>query len=528
MEELRPGSRPLGSILIELNRAVKAFALYPPSHPALRETLMKAYKGCMEVLKDLGEVTFSVKRDGFGIGEREVEVPLSLKGLAKELFYRKVKQITMTERMTPEEWIAFLEVVTERAHGKGGIAEALIRRGVKGLWVNEIRYEEIVDRSVERGKEKGELGVDEEEEAVDEMGGVDAQIEELVKGLQQRFEPEGRREEGELEELLEALEREEDPVRYEGIVRSLVLRGLDLKGSGQWEGLFKILYAFARHRRSRREEALRNSSYQGLRELFDQMVEEECFRRLGGDGEVSKVAGTIVLALGEEMIGPCLDRLVREKGLHSRRRLFNLLVAFGEMARPMVEARLREAEEWYIKRQMISVLGALGNPRSLPVLKGSLDHDDIRVRREAVKALARIGTEEAVGILISFIRSKEQALSLQAITSLGAIRASGAVPHLVSLLNRWGLWKGLYERKREAVKALGSIGDRRALPALRRLLLGSSLLWRRRYNELKVLGVAALASIGGEEVEAILREVMRRSRGDLYHACLSSLERMKG
>lgn len=531
LKDLKGNFHPPGSILIELNRAVKAFALYPGGHPALKEILEKTYHGCKDTLRNLGEITYSVDRKGFYLEDSPISSLPPLKNLAKDLFYKRVKKITFTNRMTMEEWFHFIDLIarkTSEITGKGGITRLLVERGVKGLWIDEVKYEEIMEGAVEERKDQ-EVGVEEIEENIVERGGVDIQIEKLVKDFQERFKRIEVEEETEgIDALLEALEREKDPIRYEGLVRSLVVRVVELKEEGRWDDAFKVLHTFARHSMSHRNETMALSAHHGLRDVFDRRVEEECFRRFVSkkDEKVTEQIGEVLIAMGEEMVGPCIERLVEEERLYPRKKLFNLLVAFGEKARRMVERRLQEAGEWYIKRQMVSVLGAIGNPASLQVLKDVLDCDDIRVKREAMKALARIGTEEAVDMLIGLIDSKEQAISLQAIVSLGAIRASKAIPHLISIIESRGLSSKLYERKREAIKALGSIGDERALPLLKRVLR-KKRLWRRKvHDELRCLSAIALASIGGEEAEKALKEVMAKSKGDLYYACLNGLERM--
>ncbi len=528
VEDLKRTPSPPAGILIELNRAVKAFTLYPRGHPALKETLHRTYGTCLGILKGLEEITFSVKREGFYLDGAPLPSSPSLKNLAKDLFYKRIEAITLTTSMTEDEWARFLGLLSlgsAEITARGGIMKLLLEEEIRGIRVNETRYEDLLKGSLEE-MEEGEKGIEEEER--DEKGGVDARIEELVEGLQDRFESEEEREEEDLDSLLKALEEEKDPIRYEGLVRSLVVRGVELRDKGMWEETFKILKAFSRHALSKRKEAMVDSARQGLRELFNEEVEEECFRRLAiKDEEANRDITRIILAMGEEMVEPCLKRLEEEERIYPRRCLFNIVVAFGEKARSKVEERLREARQWYIKRQMISLLGAIGNPDSLRVLKEVLCDEDIRVRKEAVKALAGIRSEEAVDMLIDFVGSKDQALSLQAIASLGAIRASRAVPHLVSLIEMRGLSANLYERKKAAIKALGSIGDERAIPALGNLLKRKGIIRRKRLNELKSLCAIALSSIGGKGAEETLREVMERSRGDLYYACLNGLERMK-
>jgi len=106
------------------------------------------------------------------------------------------------------------------------------------------------------------------------------------------------------------------------------------------------------------------------------------------------------------------------------------------------------------------ILGIFGSPVATPQLIEALQDPVPSVRMQAVKALGRVGDASAVSPLLNTLRGADEQLGSQIFNSLVHL-GSAATPALIdasaSMANCF-CW--------QSVRALGTIGDQRALPVL--------------------------------------------------------------
>ena len=73
-----------------------------------------------------------------------------------------------------------------------------------------------------------------------------------------------------------------------------------------------------------------------------------------------------------------------------------VLIRMGKEAHPPLLQTLRNGGyPWYVKRNVLFILGSMGLPGGLPVLESALDDSDPRVQREAVTALIRVNGQHS-------------------------------------------------------------------------------------------------------------------------------------
>jgi hypothetical protein len=79
--------------------------------------------------------------------------------------------------------------------------------------------------------------------------------------------------------------------------------------------------------------------------------------------------------------------------------------------------------------------------------------------------------------------------------------------------------------KKEALLAIGRIGDRRALDLLFRMVNKHCWLSPGRWKELKILAVEAIGRVGGDTAREFLEKTEARG-GSVGRACSAALEAM--
>jgi HEAT repeat protein len=151
---------------------------------------------------------------------------------------------------------------------------------------------------------------------------------------------------------------------------------------------------------------------------------------------------------------------------------------------------------------------------------------DNRVRIEAIRSLARIGGREATEGLVDLLGDQNPAVKRQAITWIGITRNEKALQPLLQLIMKRDVLGKALPHKKEALIAVGRIGDRRALDTLFRLVRKRYFLAPSRWDELKILAVETIGQLGGDSSREFLGKTSARG-GRIGKACSRMLETME-
>jgi HEAT repeat protein len=125
----------------------------------------------------------------------------------------------------------------------------------------------------------------------------------------------------------------------------------------------------------------------------------------------------------------------------------------------------------------VRTLSGIPSPQSIALLVEALSDEDLSVRQCAALALRHQPDPGAVPVLINAISSHDPLLAHLAADALAAIGEPAVVPLLEIMQN------GSRKARLEAVRALGLIGDKRAIPALYAALDEDSTLLEYWANE---------------------------------------------
>lgn len=212
---------------------------------------------------------------------------------------------------------------------------------------------------------------------------------------------------------------------------------------------------------------------------------------------------------GDEIIPALMDTLAGEQSQTIRRFLMSLLRQFGDRIIPDAVRRLGDSR-WFVKRNMLYILGECRHPDILPHVRPYCRHENRKVSVEAIKCLLNTGDRYGVEALRECLASDVRELAEQAITLTGAFRVREVVPDLLQMLGKRGIGGADLYDKIPLVKALGEIGDPGALDMLRELLVSRSILFKGIAEKLK------------EEIYRTLKNYPSASIQDLVEAGLKS------
>jgi HEAT repeat protein len=514
--------RPLGdksvdlvTLLVNIHKALKAIGFYPEGHPRRDEIVAGVYEELRQYLQDR-ELSLTISRNGFSVAGEPVKADSNqmISGLAGELFIRRVQQLTVLPDLSLKDLHVFLQLLSlDQKHlaSTGGIGQLMPQKGVRTIWVNEIDLSVIWEKreAMDEKQDSGEPDAAETEQTEDP---ADMDKEADADSLM---------------ELLARMDRETDDGRYQQFARNLVVKAEGFKERAVYAPLLLVLHGLLQHNADTdRSQVQRDYATFTLEQIADGAMTDFLLQHLESKSvqESAKIY-PILKKLGAQIAYVIIQRLCLAEGLFARKSLAAALLAIGPPAVPPLLAMLKD-ERWYVVRNMVAILGQIGCRDSVNALRPALHHGDQRVRKETVHALVKTGGQDAESLIIELLVDDDAAVVLHAIMSLGLLKSKIAVQLLIDMVEKRDFFSKQLKFKKEAIVALGRIGDRRAVPLLLRVLESHSWLPWNKWDELKVVTATALGRIGDEAVLPALK-ARAAGGGSLGKACSDAVDKIE-
>jgi hypothetical protein len=245
--------------------------------------------------------------------------------------------------------------------------------------------------------------------------------------------------------------------------------------------IYNTLYSHALAGKYRTEAAgmLEFSFYAG--DAIARMIDAfKLWGRLEREGVV-RLAGVLKRYLAD----PLLDALAEEKDASTRKFYLSVLSGFRSDILPEAVRRLGD-ERWYVVRNMIYLVRESGGVKYVNEIKPLAKHVDRRISVEAVKTLLHFNVPGAFAYLRLYLHSTDRGLRDQVVKLAGLYKVKEAVPYLIEILDKQDLFRTEWFHKTSVVKALGDIGDPRALDSLTKLYQSRAVVYRSSMEALKV------------------------------------------
>jgi hypothetical protein len=175
----------------------------------------------------------------------------------------------------------------------------------------------------------------------------------------------------------------------------------------------------------------------------------------------------LVARLGAAATAGLLESLSVEKDKSRRRRLFDALVSLGLEIAPQTR-RLLTDPRWYVVRNMVALLRAVGDRSAIPDLRRCAEHPDIRVRLEAIKTLLGLDPSVPRQLLERALNDPDPKIAEAAVSLCGQCGIREARAPLLAMLQRWDFLGARLSLRLKALRALADLGDPTVLPELGR------------------------------------------------------------
>lgn len=232
----------------------------------------------------------------------------------------------------------------------------------------------------------------------------------------------------------------------------------------------------------------------------------------------------LTIALRSFIAPYLLDALSKESDTSTRRFIMSLLTSIRSDAVKYIVKRLGDSS-WHVLRNMLYLLRECRERSCAPAVRDFLEHEVPLVRLEALRTLLSFQDPEADAYVIKFLWSDVFQLQKGAVRLAGAYRIKYAVSHLVRLLMGKDISGKRSLFKKGIVRALGRIGDGRAVVHLLNICRSTSGRNKDEFDKLKIEIFKTLhnypaATIGplidygmhsaNEEIVAISKKLMKR------------------
>lgn len=503
-----PPSNARSAFIVDLSKGFTMSEFYPMTHPTLEQALERLER---DLLALGGELCIEVEPTGIRVEKEWVAWRSThVSRFASRLTEHGARLVALrAEEAHADDLGKLLSAVTlppRVVRAAGGFLAALSAAGVVGVSVNGATP---VPREISKPTSPDRSGVN-----FDVALWTAHQIYEMVKQTAVRVEAEDL---GRLHrELLAAGETE----RMEIVERMRQTAAWTLEQGGL-ERVLELVEGLRRDAEAlaRRSPAVRGQVMLALQKVATRPVVSALVERLGKarSEEERREIQTTLLHVGADVVTPLVRALTDATDLSARRAYRDALVMLDQVGIPLLEDMLGD-ERWFVVRNMVNILGEIRSADSLDHFARTIRHADARVRRETVLALTKLGGEESVPLLVRALSDPDPGIRGAAALGLGLARVTAVVPALASRLSQ----EQDLEAEQEMMRALGRLGDPRAVPVL--LERARSRGWlSRRPDSARVEAVRALGAIGGEPARAGLEELTRDKAPEVRDAAARAL-----
>jgi hypothetical protein len=306
-----------------------------------------------------------------------------------------------------------------------------------------------------------------------------------------------------LQLLVDLLGVENDPARWRDVAEAAVMHIDDLARVGQldpaWQLAELVATEWSGRTSTKATEAAPVVERLARGALFRQSAKE---LRRASDEDFVQFA-RVSHMIGPVAIPPLAEALAAEQDPKARRRIREVLVAYGSRGRQAIQ-ELLNASNWEVRRTAAYLLTEFGGAENLAALEPLLNDPEPRVQREALRAVILSGEERTFELVLRALgplSSARNSIAAELIT-MKEERTAPLLSYLLPRIDRIAL-RPLFLA---AIDTLGTFGGTDAVEALKTALYDGSIWAPFRTRLHRNAAADALRRIGTAQALAALQE----------------------
>ena len=239
-------------------------------------------------------------------------------------------------------------------------------------------------------------------------------------------------------------------------------------------------------------------------------------------GEAGDLGMDFLVQLGEPVVVEIMDLLSTGETDIDRKKLIQSLDKFGPLAAREAVERLNDSRLKFL-RMMIHIVRRHGDSQSAEHLRSLLEHSDDGIRMEALGTLLRFNNKWGLIRLRELINATWSDRTQQAIALAGTYRVTDVVPILIDFAQRWGD----AQRQEDSIRALGRIGDARAVPVLDKLARRRWSMSKKQRLHLKQVVFKSLDGYASQDILDLLHFGIKEKDTTIRSGCEKLLRKIR-
>lgn len=327
--------------------------------------------------------------------------------------------------------------------------------------------------------------------------------------------------------LIQNLEKERVLAVYSALATNLEKIAKQFISFKKYSPAMEIVKKFTQHaypvsKQSREEQERAREAKKGI---ADPSTLEALLTALKGEAQVEEVS-QLLIAIGEKAVNPLIKVLQEEQDIEVRRRVIPVLKEMGKKTIEPLKLVLTD-KRWYVLKDVVEILGDIGDESTASSLILPLNHDYFKVRVETALALGKLGGQRAVELLTIALKDGDNLVREVAVTSLGNMGAVGALPALLKVIQRRRFLKRDITFQKKVIEALAKIDPKGAKPEIIGLLKKRPRLGRKRYDEIRVCAAIILGRMEAQEALPELERAAKDKNERLRQAAEEAIKEIK-
>lgn len=509
-------------VINALLKARKTFRMYPETNPMYTKTIEDTHAKFRNFFDYKNELTIKIKQHELFCDSEQIYYSTQKEDNFALFFFKDgLREITFKKGFSIKELEEFLKILTVDYD-----REVLDDDVVTLLWEKDfqnVRY--VVDESFLTEEE------DYESDAIKEIKGKAPEADEMSRAYADAFEEEGIKEISIVpltDKDLHALVKELEKDTYNKISKLIAIIFeifYQAESAGEYEDAVHFLNDAI-------EFSIRHGDIETVIDIMRETKEiidapsvskdakkylNSVFFFLGSDtaikllGELldsgveieEKVLGEYVNFLDTNAIQPFITILGELKTIPARKNVINALISLGKKDIQSLAKGLYDSR-WYVVRNIIYILGKVGDKKAVDYLIKTVNHSDIRVRKEVIKAFGEFGGQGVLQTLKECLDDPDSQIRTSAARAVGNIRSAAAKSIILQKVSDQNFMKNDFNEKKEFYEVLSRWKDNDVVEFLTKTLKKKSFFKRAMNDENRACAAYCFGLMGNKDALPVL------------------------
>ncbi len=531
-------------VINALLKSKKTFRMYPSTNPMYKKTIDDTYAKFRGFFDYKDEMTFKIKQNEILCDSEQIYInPQKEDNIALFFFKDGLRELTFRKGFSTEELEEFLKILTVDYD-----REAVDDDVVTLLWEKDfqhIRY--VVDEAILADEE------DYESKATREMEEKAVEEDEVVRAYADAFKEDSVKEaavvpltDRDLHMLVKELEKDTQN-KMEKIVLIIFEMLYQADNKNEYEDIANILKdsiessvshgdletvneIMRRTKEVMSEPDFADEAKKYLNSIFPFLGSEAMIKLLGEllDGGVEideKIFSEYVQFLDRNAIHPFITILGELKSIPARKNVINALISLGRKDIQSLAKGLYDTR-WYVVRNIIYILGKIGEKKSVDYLLRTVNHGDVRVRKEVIKALGELGSQNVLQTLKECLDDPDVQIRTAAARSIGSVRTAAAKGIILQRISSKNFAKTDFNERKEFYEVLSHWKDEDVVEFLMKTLKKKSFFKKALNDENRACAAYCLGLIGNKDALPLLSKLKESKNKLLREYAYTAVKRI--